>query len=247
MAATTATATFDAQARTSDRRNGPCRVSAPQRTAPEDGKGRSVGSTPRSPARSTSFSTMMACRSSVARSLIVSLASGHRSESSGALWSRSLIPCRSSRSSTPVCRRWWTRWWKCWRFSTTLCLTSTRSSKCPRSVCTRSHPARIHRQPRAVKKILGKAEVVAVVDVLVSKQLKLQMSSPVDSGRRLRVPSSTVCWTSCFATKTDTNCANRAADWRFHSAVLCWLLPRPFLCNDRCLVDVRVNMLDKFQ
>ena len=46
MAATTATATFDAQARTSDRRNGPCRVSALQRTAPEDGKGRSVGSTP---------------------------------------------------------------------------------------------------------------------------------------------------------------------------------------------------------
>ena len=85
------------------------------------------------------------------------------------------------------------------------------------------------------------------MDVLVNKQLKLQMSSPIDSGRQLRVRSSTVCWTSCFATETGTHCANRAADWRFHSAVLCWLLPRPLLCNDRCLVDARVNMLDKFQ
>ena len=44
IATKTVTAAFDAAARTSDRRNGPCRVSAPQRTAPEDGKGRGVGS-----------------------------------------------------------------------------------------------------------------------------------------------------------------------------------------------------------
>ena len=40
MAATATTAAFGAQARASDRRNGPRRVPAPQRTAPEDGKGR---------------------------------------------------------------------------------------------------------------------------------------------------------------------------------------------------------------
>ena len=42
MAANTATVASDAAARTSDRRNGLCRVSAPQRTVPEDGKGREV-------------------------------------------------------------------------------------------------------------------------------------------------------------------------------------------------------------
>ena len=52
MAATATTATFDAQARTSDRRNGPCRVSAPQRTASEDGQGRGR-STRRSTRRSS--------------------------------------------------------------------------------------------------------------------------------------------------------------------------------------------------
>ena len=105
MAATAPTAAFDAQARTSDRRNGPCRVSAPQRTAPGDGKGRGVGSKvhytakfwkhppPRSPARSTSFSTTTACRSSGARGLTVSSTSGRRGESRGALWSRSPTLC----------------------------------------------------------------------------------------------------------------------------------------------------------
>ena len=29
-------------------------------------------------------------------------------------------------------RRWWTRWWKCGRSSTSRCLTSSRSSKCPK-------------------------------------------------------------------------------------------------------------------
>ena len=38
-----ATAQTVPSARTSERRNGPCRVSAPQRTAPEDGKGREGG------------------------------------------------------------------------------------------------------------------------------------------------------------------------------------------------------------
>ena len=43
VAAKTATAAFDAAARTSDRGNSFCRVSAPQRTAPEDGKDQGVG------------------------------------------------------------------------------------------------------------------------------------------------------------------------------------------------------------
>ena len=66
----------------------------------EEVHGRAPGAPPlspplpcRSPARSTSFSTTTACRSSGARDLTVSLASGRRSESRVALWSRSSIPC----------------------------------------------------------------------------------------------------------------------------------------------------------
>ena len=36
--------------------------------------------------------------------------------------------------------------------------------------------------------ILGKAEAVVVVDVPVNMQLKIQQSSPIDSGRCLRIP-----------------------------------------------------------
>ena len=46
-------------------------------------------------------------------------------------------------------------------------------------------PAGIHRQPRAVKKLLGKAEVVAVVDVLVNMQLK---APAVLADRQWKVP-----------------------------------------------------------
>ena len=88
---------------------------------------------PRSLARSTSTSTTKACQSSGARGLTVSPTSGRRSESRGAVWCRTSTLCRSSHSSTSLSRSWWTRWWKCGRSPTPLCLTSRRSSKCPRS------------------------------------------------------------------------------------------------------------------
>ena len=122
---TATTAAFDVQARTSDRRNGPCRVSAPQRTAPGDGKGQGVGSmctTRRSSgsthppgARHAALLSRRPCRSSGARDLTVSSTSGRRGESRGALWSRSSTLCWLSLSSTPPSRRWWTRWWKWWK------------------------------------------------------------------------------------------------------------------------------------
>ena len=62
----------------------------------------------RSPARSSTTSTTRACRSSEARGLTVSPTAGRRSGCSGSPWSRSSILCRSSRFSTPLCRRWWT-------------------------------------------------------------------------------------------------------------------------------------------
>ena len=66
-------------------------------------------------------------------------------------------------------------------------------------------------------------------NVSVNVQLKLQQSSPIDSGRCLRFRSSTECWTSCFATETGTHSAYCAEQWKFHSAVLGWLLPRSSL------------------
>ena len=107
--------------------------------------------TPRSPARGTSASTTMtACRSSGARGLIASLVSGRRSESRGESWSRSLTRHPSFLFSTILSRSWWTPWWKCGRSSTTCCLTSSRSSKCPRFFLTRSRSAPLSEQLVAV-------------------------------------------------------------------------------------------------
>ena len=92
---------------------------------------------PRSPARSTrgtsTSTTTTACRSSGARGLTASPASGRSSESRGTSWSRSSTLHLSSRFSTLLCRRQWTQWGKCWRSSTSRCLTSSRSSTCSRS------------------------------------------------------------------------------------------------------------------
>ena len=104
---------------------------------------------PRSPARGTSASkTMTACRSSGARGLTASLVSGRRSESRGESWSRSLTRHPSFLFSTILSRSWWTPWWKCGRSSTTYCLTSSRSSKCPRFFLTRSRSAPLSRSRR---------------------------------------------------------------------------------------------------
>ena len=53
---------------------------------------------------------------------------------------------------------------------------------------------------------------------------------------------------SCDATETGTHSANGAEDGRLHRCSA-WgrLLTRPSLCNNRCQVDVPVNMLHKFQ
>ena len=97
---------------------------------------------PRSPARSTSFSTTIASRSSGARGRTGCLPClGRRSKSRGASWSRSSTQHPSSRFSTLLSRSWWTPWWNCGRSSTTCCLTSSRSSKCPRFFLTRSRSA----------------------------------------------------------------------------------------------------------
>ena len=144
MAATATTAAFDAQARKSDRSNGPCRVSAPQRTAPEDGKGRGRSTEtqytakfrehllPTSPEHSTfRLTTMTVCRSSGAPGMTATTRSGRRSGFCGTLWSRletSLLGCLLL---TPLCRRWWTSWRMCCRSSISLSL--RRRSKCPRS------------------------------------------------------------------------------------------------------------------
>ena len=110
----------------------------------------------RSPARGTSASTTMtACRSSGARGLTASLVSGRRSESRGECWSRSLTRHPSSRFSSLLCRRRWTPWWKCGRSSTTCCLTSSRSSKCPRFFLRRSRSAPLSRSRRRQNSCLG--------------------------------------------------------------------------------------------
>ena len=45
---------------------------------------------------------------------------------------------RPPASPTLLCRSRWTQWWKCSRSSTSWCLMSSRSSKCPRFFSTRS-------------------------------------------------------------------------------------------------------------
>ena len=50
--------------------------------------------------------------------------------------------------STILSRSWWIPWWKCGRSSTTCCLTSSRSSKCPRFFLTRSRSAPLSRSRR---------------------------------------------------------------------------------------------------
>ena len=108
---------------------------------------------PRSPARGTSaLTTMTACRSSGARGLTASLASGRRSESRGASWCRSLTRHPSFRFSTILilCRRWWTQWWKSFASSSRVgwwlpsrlgTVRTSRLSKCPRFFSTRLRPA----------------------------------------------------------------------------------------------------------
>ena len=108
---------------------------------------------PRSPARGTSaLTTMTACRSSGARGLTASLASGRRSESRGASWSRSSTQHPPFRFSTilSLCRRWWTQWWKSFASSSRVgrwlpsrlgTVRTSRLSKCPRFFSTRLRPA----------------------------------------------------------------------------------------------------------
>ena len=83
-----------------------------------------------------------------ARGLTASLVSGRRSESRGESWSRSLTRHPSFLFSTILSRSWWTPWWKCGRSSTTCCLTSSRSSKCPRFFLTRFRSAPLSRSRR---------------------------------------------------------------------------------------------------
>ena len=149
--------------RAAQRRRGPGRVDAPllKRTGwPGPGSGYEKKYTaefwenplPRLQVCSTSFSTTTSHLPPV-RGLTVSLTSGRRSESRGASWSRSSTQY-PSRFSTPLCRRWWTQWWKCWRSSTSRCLTSSRSSKCPRSVSTRFRRAPLSLAPQMAAQLV---------------------------------------------------------------------------------------------
>ena len=115
MAATAAFDAFDAQARTSDRRNGHGREFAPQRTAPGEGQGqRGGGAGPRLLHRGSGReSRRIPSRRGVSGSTVASALSS--------CW-----------LSTSQCCRWWNSRWK-WTLSFAfLCLRlSSRLSKCP--------------------------------------------------------------------------------------------------------------------
>ena len=141
MAATATTAAFDAQARTSDRRNGPGRVFAPQRTAPGEGQGQRGGGDealrrqkappPGSGRESCWLSTSRCCRWWNSRWM----------------WTLSFaFLCLQLSSRLPKCpslsflfvlfserlclsRSWWNSWLKCQRFCPIPCSSSRLPSR----------------------------------------------------------------------------------------------------------------------
>ena len=85
------------------------------------------------------------------------------------------------------------------------------------------------------------------MDVLVNKQLKLQMSSPIDSGRCLRFRSSTVCWTSCLCHRDGYALCKLCSRLEIPQRSSLLVVATPVVVQRQVLVEVRVNMLDEFQ
>ena len=74
--------------------------------------------------------------------------------------------------------------------------------------------------------------------VPVNMQLKIQQSSPIDHGRCLRIRSSTECWSFLFFHRDGYAQCKLCGRLEIPQCSFRRFSTCPFLCNDRCLVDV---------